>query len=247
MSTQKVVFITGAGKRVGAVIARFLHARGMRVAIHYNSSAKDAQALCEELNNIRADSAMSLQADLHNISKLQPMIDSIIHVWGRLDVLINNASSFHPTPIGTITEENWQDLLGTNLKAPLFLAQAAAPHLKQQQGCIINIVDIHASQPLKSYVVYCIAKAGLVMLTKVLAKELGPEIRVNAVAPGAVLWPENENELEAGLQEKIVSRTLLKRPGSPQEVANAVNFFIQDANYVTGQVLAVDGGRSLNF
>ena len=163
-------------------------------------------------------------------------------------MLINNASSFYPTPMGKITEEHWHDLVSTNLKAPLFLAQAAAPHLIKQRGCIINLVDIHARQPLKSYPVYCVAKAGLVMLTKVLAKELSPEVRVNAIAPGPVLWPEEEgNELDKATQEKIIARSLLKRAGSPQDVAKAVNFFIQEGDFITGQILAVDGGRSLNF
>ena len=166
--------------------------------------------------------------------------------WGHLDVLINNASSFYPTAIGTVTEAQWEDLLGSNLKAPFFLAQAAAPALRAQRGCIVNIVDIHADRPLKSYPVYSIAKAGLVMLTKTLARELGPEVRVNAVAPGAILWPEQANELDQAAKDEIIERTALKRQGHPLDVARAVRFLIRDAGYMSGQVLTVDGGRSLS-
>ncbi len=248
MQNEKVVLITGAAKRVGAVIARTLHAQGMRVAIHYNTSADDAQALCEELNRLRPNSAIKIQGDLNDSDSLSELIAAPLELWGQLDVLINNASSFYPTPMGSITQKHWLDLMGTNLQAPLFLSQAAAPHLSKQRGCIINMVDIHASQPLKSYSVYCVAKAGLVMLTKVLAKELSPAVRVNAIAPGPVLWPDEEqNELDHAMQEKIIARSLLKRPGTPADVAKVVTFLIQDADFITGQILAVDGGRSLNF
>lgn len=248
MSHEKVVLITGAAKRVGAVIARSLHAQKMRIAIHYHSSSHDAQVLSEELNQIRPNSAITIQANLHDTTSLPELVTTTIQTWGQLDVLINNASSFYPTPIGSINEEHWHDLISTNLKAPLFLAQAAAPHLSKQHGSIINMVDIHARQPLKSYPVYCVAKAGLVMLTKVLAKELSPEVRVNAIAPGPILWPDEEkNELDQTTQEKIIGRTLLKRSGTPQDVAKAIDFFIQNADYITGQVLAIDGGRTLNF
>jgi len=248
MQNEKVVLITGAAKRVGATVARSLHAHGMRVIIHYSTSSDQAHALRDELNQARPNSASCIQANLlDHATKLSQVIATAVETWGQLDVLINNASSFYPTPLGQITEENWEDLIGTNLKAPLFLAQAAAPYLTKQQGCIINMVDIHAQQPLKSYPVYCAAKAGLLMLTKALAKELGPHVRVNAIAPGPVLWPDQQNELDKSMQEKIISRTLLKRPGSPEDIAKAVNFFIFQAGYVTGQILAVDGGRSLNF
>lgn len=247
MSNEKVVLITGAGKRVGAVIARTLHAQNMRIVIHYKSSAAPAKQLCDELNALRANSAAILPADLLNTSQLAELVDAAANIWGRLDVLINNASTFYSTPVGEITETHWNDLLGTNLKAPLFLIQAAAPLLKKYNGNVINIVDIHAQQPLPNYPVYCIAKAGLLMLTKAMAKELSPEVRVNAIAPGPVLWPDEGEELDPKLQEKIVNRTLLKRAGSPEDVAKAVRFLICEATYVTGQVLAVDGGRSLNF
>lgn len=247
MSNEKVVLITGAGKRVGAVIARTLHAQNMRVVIHYKSSAAPAKQLCDELNALRANSAAILPADLLNTSQLAELVDAAANMWGRLDVLINNASTFYPTPVGEITEAHWDDLLGTNLKAPLFLIQAAAPLLKKYHGNVINIVDIHAQQPLPNYPVYCAAKAGLLMVTKVMARELGPEVRVNAVAPGPVLWPDEVEDIDPKLQERIVNRTILKRYGTPEDVAKAVRFLICEATYVTGQVIAVDGGRSLNF
>lgn len=247
MQNQKVVLITGAAKRVGAVIARSLHAQGMRIAIHYSTSASDAQKLQDEFNRKRADSAIILQANLLDTAALPPLVEKTVSAFGQLDVLINNASTFYATPVGTITEDHWHDLMGTNLKGPLFLLQAAAPHLVKQKGCIINMVDIHASQPLKSFPVYCIAKAGLLMLTKVMAKELSPYVRVNAIAPGPILWPENQEGMTDELRDKIVQRTLLKRHGTPEDVAKAISFFIEGADYVTGQILAIDGGRSLNF
>lgn len=247
MTTAKVVLITGAARRVGAEIARTLHAQGMQIAIHYRSSADDAHNLCQSLNEQRPDSAVALQADLHDTANLPQLVDAVVRTWGRLDVLINNASNFYPTPIGKATEDQWNDLLGSNLKAPFFLAQASAPALAQSQGCIINMVDIHAQQPLKSYPIYCMAKAGLLMMTKALAKELGPHVRVNAIAPGAVLWPEDESQLSKNVQDQIIARTALKREGTPADIANTIVFLVSHADYITGQVLAVDGGRSLNF
>lgn len=243
MLTNKVVLITGAAHRIGATTARMLHAEGMNILLHYRHSREAAEALQAELNNIRPDSVSLLQADLHDTPGLPDLIENAIKVWGQLDVLINNASSFYATPIGTVTEEHWDDLIGSNLKAPLFLSQAAAPYLRQHQGCIVSIVDIHAERPLKEFPVYSMAKAGLVMLTKSLACELGPEVRVNAVAPGAILWPENLGESE---KEKIISRTFLKRQGAPEDIARAILYLIRDAGYVSGQVLTIDGGRSLN-
>lgn len=244
---SKVVLITGAGKRVGATIARHCHRQGMRVAIHYRRSATEAEALAQELNQQQHDTAITLQAELQNTDTYSDLIKKVITQWGKLDVLINNASSFYPTPLGEITEKNWNDLLGSNLKAPLFLSQAALPYLKPQQGCIINLVDIQAQRPLKKYPVYCIAKAGLVMLTKCLAKELGPAVRVNGVAPGIALWPDDDTEFNPTLREKIVGRTALKRAGTPADIADAVTFLIQHANYITGQIIAVDGGLSLDY
>lgn len=240
---DKVALITGAAQRVGAVIARHLHGHGMRVMIHYRSSAEDAAALRDELLQQRPDSAAIIAGDLLDTAALPALIGQSHARWGRLDVLINNASSFYPTPLGAINEPQWDDLLGTNLKAPLFLSQAAAPLLATQQGCIVNIADIHADRPLKGYPVYCIAKAGLVMLTKSLARELAPAVRVNAVAPGAILWPEHAGE---ATREHILKRIALKRQGEPRDIAGAVRFLIAEAEYMTGQVLTVDGGRSLS-
>lgn len=243
MLTNKVALITGAAHRLGATTACTLHAEGMNILLHYRNSREAAESLHKDLNNARPDSVSLLQADLHDTRILPGLIDDAAKVWGRLDVLINNASSFYPTPIGSVTEAQWDDLIGSNLKAPLFLSQAAAPHLRQHQGCIVSIVDIHAERPLKEFPVYSMAKAGLVMLTKSLACELGPEVRVNAVAPGAILWPENLGEAE---KEKIISRTFLKRQGAPDDIAKAILYLVRDAGYVSGQILTVDGGRSLN-
>ncbi len=241
---DKVVLITGGARRVGAAIVRTLHAAGARIAIHHRASGAEADALAAELNASRPGSAILLQADLLDTAKLPALVDATLAAFGQLDVLINNASTFYPTAIGTVTETQWDDLLGTNLKAPLFLSQAAAPALARSQGLILNIVDIHALRPLKRFPVYCAAKAGLVMLTHSLARELGPQVRVNAIAPGPVMFPETG--LTDDKKTDIIDRTLLKRPGSPDDIAKAVLFFAANAPYVTGQVLAVDGGRSTN-
>ena len=241
----KTVLITGAAARIGAEISRTLHASGFNIVIHYRSSVDKAEALCASLNDIRENSAAILQADLLQTSSLDSLVSQAAAIWGGLDVLVNNASSFYPTPVGEITEAHWDDLMGSNLKAPLFLSQAATPYLKQNQGCIINIVDIHGFRPMKAHPVYCAAKAGLAMLTQSLAKELGPEIRVNGVAPGAIMWPASE--LDPQIQASILERTALKRQGGPEDIAKAVNFLVMDADYITGQVIPVDGGRSLNI
>ena len=240
----KTVLITGAAHRIGATIARTLHAQGANIALHYRASKEASAALQKELLQQRADSVILIQADLLDISTIPKLIEAATGKWGGLDVLINNASSFYNTDIGSTTETQWDDLIGTNMKAPFFLSQSAATHLRKQQGCIINIVDIHAERPLKGYPVYSMAKAGLVMMTKALAGELGPEIRVNAIAPGAILWPEQE--LDEATKKKIISRTFLKRQGDPADIASAVCFLIQNAGYMSGQVLTLDGGRSLN-
>lgn len=237
--------VTGAGKRIGATIARTLHAAGANVAVHYFRSAGDAEALVDELNGKRADSATAVGGDLREIDALEHIVAQVVAHAGRLDVLINNASSFYPTPIGTITEAQWVDLVHSNLKAPLFLSQAALPHLKKARGVIVNIVDIHAQRPLKDHVVYGPAKAGLAMLTRSLAKDLAPEIRVNGVAPGAILWPESG--IEPHVQQAIVKQVPLKRTGSPEDIASAVLYLVRDGTYVTGQILAVDGGRSVGW
>ena len=240
---NKVALITGGSRRIGAQIATSLHEKGFRIALHYRNSRKQAQSLQEKLNAIRADSVILIQADLHVTKGLNTLVNSTIESLGQLDVVINNASSFYPTPMGKATEQDWDDLMGSNLKAPFFLAQAAAPALKKANGCIINIVDIHSERPLKEHPIYCMAKAGLAMMTKSLAKELGPEIRVNGVSPGAILWPENE--MDQLTQQRIISRSFLKRQGSPTDIAQAVIFLATQA-YITGQIIAVDGGRSLN-
>lgn len=240
----KTALITGGAKRVGAASARLLHAAGANLMIHYRSSATEARALQNELNAIRPDSVALIQADLLDIGGLPSLINKTVATFGGLDVLLNNASSFYPTPVGTIGEDDWIDLMGSNLKAPLFLSQAAAPELKKRRGCIINITDIHAERPMKNYVVYSIAKAGLVGLTKSMARELAPEVRVNAVAPGPIMWPEDDANFDEVSRQRIISHTMLKRAGDPTDIALAVRFFAMDTHFVTGQVLAVDGGRS---
>jgi len=244
---SKVVLITGAGKRVGAAIAQHCHQLGMRVAIHYRESAQQASSLCTNFNLQRPDSAIALGTDLRDTDHLQDLITQVTRKWGQLDVLINNASSFYPMPVAKVTPSVWEDVMASNLKAPFFLAQLAAPYLKEQKGCIINLVDIQAQRPLKNYSVYCIAKAGLVMLTKSLAKELGPNIRVNAIAPGIVLWPDDDTEFNDALREKIAARNALKRIGTPQDIAKTAAFLINHADFITGQIIAVDGGRSLGY
>lgn len=243
MASNPVVLITGAAHRIGAATAKLLHQNGMNIVLHYRSSREKAQALQKELNAIRENSVILIQADLHITNGLNTLVDEAVKAWNRLDVLINNASSFYPTKMGEATEQHWDDLVGSNLKAPFFLSQAAAPHLKKHNGCIINIVDIHAERPLKTFPIYSMAKAGLVMMTKALAGELGPEIRVNGVAPGAILWPENLDEVA---KQRIVSRTFLKRQGEPNDIAKTILYLATEAGYVTGQIIAVDGGRSLN-
>lgn len=240
---EPVVLITGGARRVGAVMARHLHAQGLRIALHYRHSAKAARQLQAELQEQREDSVLLLQADLLAVNKINHMLQTVIDVWGRLDVLINNASSFYPTAVGKVTEKDWDDLLGSNLKAPFFLSQAAAPHLAKHQGCIINLADIHAERPLKNHPVYSIAKAGLVTATKALARELGPQVRVNAIAPGAIMWPEADMDDLA--KQRIISNTALKRHGEPLDIARTAWFLIKDAPYITGQIIAVDGGRTL--
>jgi pteridine reductase len=241
----KTALVTGAARRVGATIARALHAAGANVVLHYRSSAEDAAALAQELNGVRAESVALAECDLLEVARLPELAKAAQAAFGGLDVLVNNASTFFPTPIGDITGIDWDDLIGTNLKAPLFLAQAAAPLLHEARGLIVNLADIHGIKPLRRYPVYSIAKAGLIMLTKSLARELGPHVRVNAVAPGPVMWPEDG--LDTLLQDKIIDRTALKRAGSAEDVARACLFFATEAPYVTGQVLAVDGGRSIGW
>ncbi|HMB72354.1 MAG TPA: pteridine reductase [Gammaproteobacteria bacterium] len=237
--------ITGAAKRIGAVIARTLHAAHCNVCIHYFSSSTDADRLADELNAVRANSALALQADLRSVAAIDALVESMVAATGRLDLLINNASTFYPTPLGTITEAQWEDLISANLKAPLFLSQAALPHLREARGVIVNIVDVHSRRPLRHHVVYGPAKAGLAVLTRSLAKDLGPDIRVNGVSPGAILWPEEG--LPEHTQKSIIREIALKRVGAPEDIASAVLYLARDATYVTGQIIAVDGGRSVGW
>ena len=239
---DKVVLITGGAKRVGAAICRRLHATGARIMLHYRASAGEARLLQAELNGVRADSVALIQADLLDIGKLPSLVDQTVMRFGRLDALVNNASSFFSTPMGEIQPAQWDDLIGTNVRAPLFLAQAAAGPLKKTQGAIVNISDIHAERPLRNYVVYSVAKSALSGLTRSLARELAPEVRVNAIAPGPILWPDDDAFDEVSRQ-RIISHTPLKREGTPDDIARAVLFLIADAPYVTGETLNVDGGR----
>ncbi len=241
--TGKTVLITGAARRVGAAIARELHGAGANLVIHYRTSGTDAKALAAELETARPKSTAIFQADLLDLERLPELSGFAVGRFGSLDVLVNNASTFYATPVGQITPQAWDDLMGSNLKAPLFLSQAAAPALRKSSGLILNIVDIHGMRPLRNYTVYCAAKAGLHMLTRSLAKELGPEIRVNGISPGPVLWPEQGSD--AKMREKIIQRTILQRMGTPGDIARTALFFAASAPFITGQVLAVDGGRSV--
>src|SRR5580698_6064482 len=241
----QTALITGAARRVGAQLVRALHAEGANLAIHCHRSLEEAQNLSAELNAVRPASAQVFSADLRDAAQPAQLVAQTCERFGGLNLLINNASSFYPTPLGTITLAQWQDLMGTNLQAPLFTAQAAAPALKASRGAIINIVDIHGLRPLRDHTVYSAAKAGLIMLTRALARELAPEVRVNAVAPGAVLWPEAG--MDERRKERILEQTPLHRPGSPEDIARAVLFFSADSPFVTGQILAVDGGRSVGW
>jgi pteridine reductase len=241
----KRALVTGAAKRIGAVIAEHLHEAGASVAIHYRSSAANAKELCNRLNDTRPDSAKIFAADLKDTAGLANLIEAVAEWRGGLDILINNASTFYPTPIGSITETQWDDLIGSNLKAPLFLSQAAWPHLKSSHGVIVNLLDIHSRRPLKNHAVYASAKAGLSMLTLALAKDMAPEVRVNGIAPGAILWPEEG--MTDDIKENILNQVPLERPGDPGDVADCVVFLVRDADYVTGQIIAVDGGRSIGW
>ncbi|MFZ9667040.1 MAG: pteridine reductase [Steroidobacteraceae bacterium] len=240
----KVALVTGGARRVGAAMVKIFHDAGANVVVHYQRSSREAESLIANLNAVRPNSAACVSADLLDTAQLNTLPQFVHERFGRLDILVNNASTFYPTPIGEITEAHWDDLLGTNLKAPLFLSQAAAPALRLAHGLILNIVDIHGMRPLRRYPVYGVAKAGLIMLTRALARELGPQIRVNAIAPGPVMWPA-DGVADAELQQKIVGRTLLKRSGSADDIARTALFFATNAPFITGQVMPVDGGRSV--
>jgi len=242
---DKVVLVTGAARRIGAAIVTRLQENGARVAIHYRGSSGDAEKLAGQLNNERSNSAAIFQADLLDVESINSLVDAVVVWGGRLDGLVNNASSFYSTPIGSITEAQWTELIGSNLKAPLFLSQAAAQHLQTSGGSIGNTVDIHSDRPLRNHVVYGSAKAGLARSTRALAKDLAPVIRVNGVPPGAILWPENG--MTEAAQENILEQVPLKRAGNPEDIAGCVLYLLRDATYVTGQIISVDGGRSIGW
>jgi len=243
----KTVLVTGGARRVGAAIVRRLHAAGANVAIHCRSSLYEALALRAELNEQRADSAITVQADLLDVAMLPGLVREVVEQFGRLDALVNNASGFRPTPLEQIDERQWSELLGANLKAPLFLAQAAAAELRRSHGCIVNIVDIHAELPMHGHLLYNVSKSGLAGLTRSLAQELAPQVRVNGISPGINIWPESGEWQDEEKRRKLIAHTLLKRGGEPDDIAKAVQFLIADAPYITGQIIAVDGGRSINI
>jgi pteridine reductase len=240
---RPVVLITGAARRVGSATVRHLHAAGYDLALHYRNSASAVEALRAELEAARPDSTLAIRGELADIERLPELVAATLTRFGRLDALVNNASAFYPTPIGAASVAQWNDLFASNAQAPFFLAQACVPALQKSQGCIVNMVDIYAERPLAEHPLYCMAKAGLAMMTMALAKDLGPDIRVNGVAPGAVLWPESGKDYAD--QNELVARSALKRIGTPDDVAIAVLYLIRDARFVTGQILRVDGGRSL--
>ena len=242
---NKIILVTGAARRIGATIVTRLHAEGARLAIHYRGSAREAEELAGTLNARRPESAATFQADLLLTDDIPRLIDDVVAWGGKLDALVNNASTFYPTPIGEITESDWKDLVGSNFKAPLFLSQAAAPHLDSARGAIVNLVDIHAQRPLRNHPVYSPAKAALAMLTLSLAKDLAPAVRVNGVSPGAILWPEDG--MADAAQASILQQVPLGRPGEPGDIAGCVLYLLRDAPYVTGQIIAVDGGRSIGW
>jgi pteridine reductase len=244
---DRAVLVTGAARRIGAAIARALHGCGARVVLHCNRSREAAETLAAELNGARPASCAVVQADLLDLARLPALVEQAAAAFGRLDGLVNNASSFHATPFGAIEAREWEDLIGSNLRAPLFLAQAAAPHLRATRGAIVNVVDIHAERPLRDFVVYSVAKSALAGLTRSLALELGPEVRVNGVAPGAILWPDGDDHFPEAERARILAQTPLKRIGEPADVAGAVKYLLFDAPFVTGQILAVDGGRGIHI
>jgi pteridine reductase len=250
--TPKVALVTGAARRIGAEIARQLHKENFNLVIHYHQSEKAAQELMEELNESRENSAICISADLNNLTEVLTLAAQAQVHWQRIDLLVNNASSFYPTPIGNASEDDWNSLMNSNLKAPFFLAQALAKNLGEQHGCIINIADIYADKPLKKHSIYSIAKAGNVMLTKTLAQELAPLVRVNGIAPGAILWPDDaqkkpEDRLSDDNKEKMLAKIPLQQRGQAQDIARTILFLAQQAPYITGQIITVDGGRSITI
>ncbi|MCL7943462.1 pteridine reductase [Marinobacter sp. ATCH36] len=246
-SPTPVVLITGAAHRLGAHTARHLHQRGWNLAIHYRSREAEANRLCEELNEIRAGSAIVIQADLTRPGQTELLANKAVAAWGRLDGLVNNASVFYPNPTPEAGADDWDTIMNTNLRAPFFLGQACLPALKASRGAIVNLIDIYSQRPLADHPLYCASKSGLSSLTLSWAKDLAPEVRVNGVSPGAILWPEGDAAIDETYQESILAKTPLARTGSPDDIAGAIAFLLCDAPFITGQILAVDGGRSLNM
>ncbi len=240
---SKTALVTGAARRIGAEISRTLHREGFNLVLHYRESESAAADLRDELNSKRSDSVRIIRADLLEIENINGMVAEVLDCWGGIDVLVNNASAFYPTEVATVSESDWDEIIGCNLKAPYFLSLALASQLGVKRGCIVNLVDIHAQKPHKTYSVYCISKAGLVMLTQSLARELAPDVRVNGIAPGAIMWPEND--ISEAEKKDIVSRIALGRTGTPSDVAKAVLYLVESGDYITGQIIPVDGGRSL--
>lgn len=247
MQETKVALITGSAKRVGACVAKYLHHHGLRIVIHYRHSKQAAKTLCDHLNADRPNSAICAHADLKDVNDIKTLITTTINAWGRLDVLVNNAATFVSTPLHDLELTTWQEAINSNLTAPFFVALKAASYLRKTKGCIINMVDVRANQPFKHYAPYCISKAGLVMATKSLALEWAPDIRVNGIAPGVVLWPDETTEADKVMHQKIIARTPLKRVGTPDDIAKAVHFLVEGGDYLTGQIIGVDGGRSLSW
>ena len=240
----KTALITGAARRLGAQTAKTLHENGANIIIHYGRSGKEAEELAQSLNHVRPNSVSLIQANLLDTDDIERLAREAVSTFGGLDMLVNNASTFYKTPLGQINEQHWNDLMGSNLKAPLFLSQACYPALRERQGVIINMIDIHARSPLKEYTVYACAKAANAMLTRSLALEMGPDVRVNGIAPGAILWPEEDKDMDASAQQKIIEQIPLKRVGHPDDIAAAI-LFLASSEYINGQILAVDGGRQL--
>jgi pteridine reductase len=242
-TSNKVALITGGARRIGSYIAKTLHHAGYDIMIHYRNSEEEAHQLCTKLNVLRANSCARVDGDLADSNSYERIIQATIDTYGKLDALINNASTFYPTDIESITEEQWQEIISSNLKAPAFLCKYATPELRISHGSIINIIDIYAERPLADHPIYCSAKAGLQMLTKSLARDLAPEIRVNGVAPGAILWPETDPSVDA--KQELLKRIPLNRLGDPSDIAKTIRFLLNDAPYISGQIIAVDGGRSV--
>jgi pteridine reductase len=247
-SSASVALITGSSQRIGAAVARHLHAQGYNIVIHCHRSVAQAEAICAQLNTQREDSCRWLAADLNQHDEVMKLAEFALACWSRMDVLINNASSYFPTPLGSATDSQWNELFGSNLKAPFFLTQALVPALKKSQGVIINMCDVHAIRPQLNHTVYCAAKAGLIMLTQALAKDLAPLVRVNGIAPGAILWPSSaapSAEKVTPQQAEKLAAIPLEKMGEPNDIVKAIWFLIHDAPYITGQILPIDGGRTL--